>query len=90
LNRFDLEMLYLFQQSEVMDLIKFLYTGNFECKNEEEIISFLILARKFEVKNISELKIQNKDLLFKLIEYTEKDLEKKKRNFWKVIRKRRF
>ncbi len=41
-------------------LIKFLYTGSFDCTSEEKFVDFLLLSNKYLVKTVKDLKTKPK------------------------------
>jgi hypothetical protein len=61
-------------------LIQFYYTGSFNYNDEQEIINFLLLGKKYESKLI-ELKFNEKGLLRKIVEFVEKDIDQRKDDF---------
>jgi len=65
-------------------LVKFFYTGSLEYTNEEILVSFMILANKFKVKNLGEFKVPPKVYLNGILAYVEKDLNNRLGEFDKL------
>jgi hypothetical protein len=65
-------------------LVKFFYTGSLEYTNEAKLVTFMILANKYKVKNLGEFKVPPKVYLNGIIEYVEKDLNNRLGEFDKL------
>jgi len=65
-------------------LVKFFYTGSLEYTNEESLVSFMILANKYKVKNLGEFKVPPKVYLNGILAYVEKDLNNRLGEFDKL------
>jgi len=66
----------------VKDLIRFLYTGNLDYTEDDSIlVPFTLLAQKYKVKYINEFKLPGKVLLNGIINYVEKDLTNRVKEF---------
>jgi len=66
-------------------LVKFFYTGTLEYSGEEKLVSFMILANKFKVKNLGEFKVPPKVYLNGILAYVEKDLTNRIGEFDKLV-----
>jgi len=71
-------------EENAKSLLKFFYTGSLEYTNEEKLVSFMILANKFKVKNLGEFKVPPKVYLNGIIAYVEKDLNNRLGEFDKL------
>jgi len=71
-------------EENAKSLLKFFYTGTFEYTSEEKLVSFMILANKFKVKNLGEFKVPPKVYLNGIIAYVEKDLNNRIGEFEKL------
>jgi hypothetical protein len=69
---------YLFtkenDETAAKSLIKFFYSGIFEYSSEEAVVTFMLLANKFKVKDLTAFKVPAKVYLNGIISYIEKDL----------------
>jgi len=67
------------------NLVKFFYTGTLEYTSESQLVTFMILANKFKVKNIGEFKVPPKAYLNGVLEYVEKDLTNRLAEFDSLV-----
>jgi hypothetical protein len=65
------------ENKNMKNYIEFLYTGAIDLAKEDELYDFLNLIIKYKTKFISDIQIPSKKLLLKVIEFGEKENDKK-------------
>jgi hypothetical protein len=58
-------------------MLKFLYTGSYVLEENKYLIDFIKISNKYIVNGLKEMSINQKLLLTSIIEYIEKDVEKR-------------